>query len=147
MIHCSLGPVDLTLLIGPSPNYYLITLVFTLATGVLLLVVERVSDIMGRRYFMLTGQLLGVIGSIICAKANSIDVVIGGTVLTGFAGTTQTLYPLLIQEMVPNKYRSWGMALMATGMFPTIGFGPAIARAFVQHTVLGWRCVLPPVVF
>jgi MFS family permease len=129
----------LTLLSGPSDNYYLITLVFTLVCGVLLLVVGRLGDIVGRRYFMIGGQLLGIIGSIICAKATSINMVIGGTVLSACAGAVQTLYPLLVQELVPNKYRSWGLAAIALGVFPTIGGGPAIARAFVDNTALSWR--------
>lgn len=130
---------SLTLHLGPSADYYLITLVFTLVTGVLLLVVGRLSDIVGRRYFMIGGQLIGIIGSIVCARANSINMVIGGTVLSACAGSVQTLYPLLIQELVPNKYRSWGLAAIAMGVFPTIGGGPIIARAFVQNTELSWR--------
>jgi MFS family permease len=110
-------------------------------TGVLLLVVGRLSDIVGRRYFMIGGQLLGIVGSIICAKATSINMVIGGTVLSACAGAVQTLYPLLIQELVPNKHRSWGLAAIALGVFPTIGGGPIIARAFVENTELGWRYV------
>jgi MFS family permease len=134
--------IDLTLILGPSADYYLITLVFTLVTGVLLLVVGRLSDIIGRRYFMIGGQLIGIIGAIICAKATSINMVIGGTVLSACAGSVQTLYPLLIQELVPNKHRPFGLAAIALGIFPTIGGGPIIARAFVENTVLGWRYVI-----
>jgi predicted MFS family arabinose efflux permease len=90
---------------------------------------------------MVGGQLFAVIGSIICAKANSIHMVVGGTVITACAGAVQTLFPLLIQEIVPNKYRSYGLALVTAGFFPTIGGGPAIARALVEHTVLGWRYI------
>jgi MFS family permease len=135
------GGIGLIYFSGPSANYSLITLVFTLVTGVLLLVVGRLSDIVGRRYFIIGGQLLGIIGSIICAKATSINMVIGGTVLSACAGSVQTLYPLLIQELMPNKHRPWGLAAIALGVFPTIGGGPAIARAFVQHTELSWRYV------
>lgn len=88
---------------------------------------------------MIGGQLFAIVGSIICATANSIEVVIGGTVITAFSGAVQTLFPLLIQEILPNKHRSYGLALIAFGMFPTIGGGPAIARAFVDNTALGWR--------
>lgn len=115
------------------------TLVFTLVSGVLLLVFGRISDIIGRRYFIITAQLFAVVGSIICAKANSVNVVVAGTVLTGIAGGAQQLYPLLIQELVPNKYRIYGQAAITLGLSPTIGFGPAIARTLVERTALGWR--------
>lgn len=105
----------------------------------LLLVVGRLSDIVGRRYFMIGGQLISVIGSIICAEAQSINVVVAGTVLAGIAGTIQTLYPLLVQELLPNKYRSWGLAAVCLAVFPTLGGGPVIARLFVERTTLSWR--------
>lgn len=114
-------------------------MVFTLVSGVLLLVTGRLSDIVGRRWFMIGGQLFAVVGSIICALATSVHMVIGGTVLVGIAGAVQTLFPLLIQEIVPNKHRAYGLAVVSVGFFPTIGGGPAIARALVQNTALGWR--------
>jgi hypothetical protein len=42
--------------IGPSPNIYLVTMCFTLVSGVLLLIVGRVSDVVGRRYFFIGSQ-------------------------------------------------------------------------------------------
>jgi MFS family permease len=66
--------------------------------------VGRLSDIIGRRYFFIGSQAFAVVGSIICAKSNSINMLIGGTVLNGVAGAGQQLYPLLVTELVPNKY-------------------------------------------
>lgn len=124
---------------GPSPHYTLISLTKTLVGGVCLLIVGRISDIVGRRWFLIGGQAIGLIGSIVCALATSVDMVIGGTVLAGIAGAVETLYPLLIQEIVPNKYRGWGQAAITLGVFPTIGFGPIIARTLVAKTALSWR--------
>ncbi|KAF9887642.1 hypothetical protein FE257_009735 [Aspergillus nanangensis] len=124
--------------IGPSPNIYLVTMCFTLVSGVLLLVVGRISDIVGRRYFMIGGQAFAVIGSIVAAKANSIETVIGGTVLMAVAGAGQQLYPLLVQELVPNKHRGLAQGAISIGVLPTLGFGPAIARSFVESGA-GWR--------
>lgn len=127
--------------IGPSPNIYLISLVNTLFTGVLHLFFARLSDILGRRYFLVGGQTLGVIGSIICATGNSVDVLIGGSVLTGIGGAAGLLYPVIIHELLPNKYRHWGQAAITVTVLPTLGFGPAIARTMIAHTAVGWRGV------
>lgn len=105
----------------------------------MLLIFGRISDIIGRRYFIIVAQLFAVVGSIVCATANNVNTVIAGTVLTGIAGGAQQLYPLLVQELVPNKYRIYGQAAITVGLFPTIGFGPAIARTLVERTELGWR--------
>lgn len=88
---------------------------------------------------MIGAQLCAVVGSIVCAQAKNVNTVIDGTVLTGIAGGAQQLYMLLIQEIVPNKYRIYGQAAITLGIFPTLGFGPAIARALVEYTELGWR--------
>ncbi|KAN0088989.1 siderophore iron transporter [Hyaloscypha variabilis] len=125
--------------IGPSDNVTLISLVFTLVSGVGLLLVGRISDIVGRRYFIIGGQAFGLIGSIVCAKAKSINMVIGGTVFVGLSGAVANLYPLLVQELMPNKYRGYGQAAVTLAMVPTLGFGPLIARSLVTYTALSWR--------
>jgi MFS family permease len=125
--------------IGPSPNIYLVTTCFTLVSGILLLVVGRLSDIIGRRYFAIGGQVLAIIGSIICARATNINMVIGGTVLTGAAGAGQQLYPLLVQELVPNKHRFVAQGAISFAVLPTLGFAPLLARAMVANPNLGWR--------
>lgn len=112
---------------------------FTLVSGVLLLVVGRVSDVIGRRYFFIGTQAFAVVGSIIGATSNNINTLIGATVLTGVAGAGQQLYPLISQEMVPNKHRFLMQGAMSMAVFPTLGFAPLIARVLVEKTTLGWR--------
>lgn len=125
--------------IGPSPNIYLVSLMNTIFTGVLHLFFARLSDILGRRYFLIGGQMFTVIGSIICATGNSIDVLVGGSVLTGIGGASGLLYPVIIHELIPNKYRPWGQGAITVAVLPTLGFGPAIARSMIAHTAAGWR--------
>lgn len=125
--------------IGPSPNIYLVTLIYNIFIGVLHLLFGRLSDILGRRYFLLGGTLLSVVGSVVCAVANDISTVIGGSVLTGTGGAAALLYPIIVHEVLPNKYRHWGHASVTLGVLPTLGFGSAIARAFVADTSLSWR--------
>lgn len=127
--------------IGPSPNIYLISLVNSLFTGVLLLFFARLSDILGRRYFLIGAQVFGVIGSIVCATGNSVNVLIGGSVMTGIGGAAGLLYPVIIHELIPNKYRHWGQAAITVAVIPILGFGPAIARTMIAHTTVGWRGV------
>lgn len=127
--------------IGPSSNIYLISLMYTLFTGVLNLFFARLSDILGRRYFLVGGQTFGVIGSIICATGNNVNVLIGGSVLAGIGGAAALLYPVVIHELLPNKYRHWGQAAITLAVLPTLGFGTAIARTMVASTSVGWRGV------
>lgn len=71
-----------------------------------MLIVGRLSDVVGRRWFIIGGQVFAIVGSTISATAKSVNVVITGAAFTGIAGGTQQLYPLLVHELVPNKYPS-----------------------------------------
>lgn len=125
--------------IGPSSDIYLVTLIFNIFLGTLHLLCGRLSDILGRRYFLLGGMLLSVVGSIVCATAKNVNVVIGGSVLTGTGAAAALMYPIIIHEVLPNKYRHWGHAAVTLSVLPTLGFGSAIARTFVARTTLSWR--------
>ena len=125
--------------IGPSPNIYLVTLVNTLIKGTCLLLIGSVSDAVGRRYFIIGGQTCGLIGAVICATSKNINTLIGASALTGIAGSAQILYPLLSQELVPNKYRGWSQGVITLFILPTIGFGPIIARTMAANLPGSWR--------
>lgn len=127
--------------IGPSSNIYLISLMMTLFMGVLHLFFSRLSDILGRRYFLIGGLTFAVVGSLVCALGNTVNILVGGSVLTGIGSAASLLYPVIVHELIPNKHRHWGQAIITLGVLPTLGFGPAIARAMVAHTAVGWRGV------
>ncbi|KAH7088006.1 fungal trichothecene efflux pump [Paraphoma chrysanthemicola] len=125
--------------IGPDPNYVWIGLVNTLMLAIGYTIVGRVTDLCGRRYFIIGGNAVGVIGTIISATAKSIPILIGGNVLMGLAASTQTSTPALLGELLPMKHR-----FAITGLFFTIfvlpnTFGAAISHAFVENTAGGWR--------
>lgn len=110
-------------------------------TGVGVLLVGRLGDIIGRRWFLIGGQLLGLVSAVISAKATSINMLIVGSVIQGFSGTVQLTFPYVIQELVPNKHRGYAQAAMITAVIPFAGFGPVIARTLIENTEAGWRYV------
>ncbi|ORY16299.1 fungal trichothecene efflux pump [Clohesyomyces aquaticus] len=125
--------------LGPDPNYALIPIVKTLCGGVGLLLVGRLSDIFGRRWFMIAGAVLGVIGSIICATSKNIDTILGGTVFIGLAGAIQTSFSFVLMELVPNKHRALLTGFLFLTTCPLAAFGPLIARSLASYTALQWR--------
>ncbi|KAL1889494.1 hypothetical protein Sste5346_008872 [Sporothrix stenoceras] len=134
--------------LGPSPSYIWISDAGGIICGVGLLIVGRVGDIVGRRWFLIVGQVVGVAGSVICAKATSINMLIAGSAIYGVASTTQLTFPYIIQELVPNKHRGIVQGVMIIGVLPFAGFGSLIAREFINNPNLGWRwCYWLNVVF
>lgn len=125
--------------IGPDPAIIWIALIYTLGLALGLTLVGRLSDIFGRRYFLIGGVSLGLLGSIVCATAKTVPVLIGGQTLIGLAASVGYSYPFTMGELVPMKYRF----LVSSTFFPftyiTAGFGAAISTAFILHTNAGWR--------
>lgn len=75
--------------IGPDPNLTWVALTYTLTTGVCLILVGRLSDLFGRRWFMIGGACLGTLGTIVCATAKDIPALIAGETLVGLGASCQ----------------------------------------------------------
>lgn len=101
-----LAAPNLTLInndIGPDPNIPWVLLVYTLTLAVGLLLVGRLSDLFGRRWFFIGSAALALIGCIVCATAQSVGALIGGTTLIGLAASGQQSFAFITGELVPMK--------------------------------------------
>jgi hypothetical protein len=128
--------------IGPDDNYIWVSLVYTVSLSVSLVIVGRITDIFGRRYFVISFTGLGVVGSIVCATANTIPVLIGGNVLLGLSTAAGMSFPFLMGELVPIRYRYAASAALYVMLLPGSGFGPMISDAMIKnHPEVGWRGV------
>jgi MFS family permease len=125
--------------IGPDPNYLWIALVITLTLSVGQVLVGRLSDLFGRRWFFILGSALALVGCIVSAVATSVPMLIGGSVLVGFASAPQLSYTFVVGEIIPFKHRFHVQLYIYPWVTATTGFGPAIAYALVQHTKHTWR--------
>jgi MFS family permease len=100
--------------IGPSLNYSWVTISWTLAASITVSVSGRLSDIFGRRYFMLGGACIALVGCIVGATGQNINQMIASGVILGTGSGIQEMAYACIQEIVPNSWR-----LYAIGMFPS----------------------------
>ncbi|KIW76453.1 hypothetical protein Z517_11199 [Fonsecaea pedrosoi CBS 271.37] len=125
--------------IGPSSNISWVAIVYTLMIAVGLTIVGRFTDIFGRRHTFIGGAVLGVVGSIVCATAPTVGALIAGMTLVGLAASTQVSYFYVTAELIPQKYRFLGNAIMYVFMIPGGAFAPAIANSCILHTPGGWH--------
>jgi MFS family permease len=72
----------------------------------------RLTDIFGRRWFLIFGACLGMLGSLIGALGQSIPQMIAAGVIMGCGGGFQEIIFACVQEVVPNRKR-----LMALGSY------------------------------
>lgn len=108
-------------------------------TVVLSPIVSQAADYWGRRWFLVGLTFCGVIGSIVVARANSIEVAIVGFVITGLGYGAQPLLHTVASEVLPRRYRPWGQAFdnaaAALGGLTALLVGGALSR----HNPYGWR--------
>ncbi|KAJ9669756.1 hypothetical protein H2201_000141 [Coniosporium apollinis] len=124
--------------LGPDPSYTWITVSWQLCASIIISVSGRLSDIFGRRYFILFGSGLSFIGTIVGATGQSINQMIVSGVIFGTGSGFQEMAYACIQEIVPNKWRIYAIGLF--DLSASISFmGPLVAYAFIDKTTIGWR--------
>ncbi|OAG42658.1 hypothetical protein AYO21_03243 [Fonsecaea monophora] len=127
--------------IGPSSNYTWAILAWNVcltAGGVL---VGRLSDIFGRRWFFTSSSLVAIIGHAIGATANNMNQIIAASVFIGLAASAQSSFNYVLAEIVPVKHRFYWMSLMYCIISPISGFGAVFARLFIVNTSASWRWI------
>ncbi|KAF2651220.1 fungal trichothecene efflux pump [Lophiostoma macrostomum CBS 122681] len=125
--------------IGPSANLSWVNIARTLAESTMFLISGRLSDLFGRRYFFIGGNLICLVGLIVGACAKNIDTLIVASAVYGLGECIQLSFGVAIGELVKNKHRPIVMSFIFATSAPIATFGPQIARAFVRHPDLGWR--------
>lgn len=125
--------------IGPDPNLTWVSMSYLLTSSIGLIIVGRVTDIFGRRWWFIGGNAIGTIGAIVCAVAPNIPALIAGETLIGVGASVQLSYSFAVGEIVPLKWRFLAQAYVFVWGIPGSGLAPAISYVFIYQTAAGWR--------
>ncbi|KAI2782724.1 putative siderophore iron transporter [Daldinia loculata] len=125
--------------IGPSPYISWVNIARTLSLSFTYTILGRLSDLFGRRWFFIGGNIVALIGIIVCSVAQNVDSLIVGSAIYGLGETVQLSFNVAVGELVPNKHRPMVLSLIFATNAPIAGIGPMIARAVLQHPNMGWR--------
>src|SRR4051812_3896709 len=116
-----------------------------LVAAVAVPVFGRLGDLYGKRRMLLVATSALVVGSVVCALADSIGGMIVGRAITGASAAAIPLGISLIGSVLPAKRAGSGIALVSA----TLGIGGALglplAALVAEHTdyhVLFWICVV-----
>ncbi|KAL1862691.1 hypothetical protein VTK73DRAFT_6694 [Phialemonium thermophilum] len=77
-----------------------------LIQSVLSPVVGRLSDVIGRKALVVGLPLISFAGACICARATNVNMVIGGSIMSGFTLATLSIVQAIPSEVLPLKYRT-----------------------------------------
>lgn len=114
--------------IGPSNYIAWVNIARTLGLSFCYTILGRLSDLFGRRWFFIGGNIVALIGIIVCAVAQNVDTLIVGSAIYGVGETVQLSFNVAIGELVPNKYRPMVMSFIFLTNAPIAAFGPMIGK-------------------
>lgn len=148
---------------GTTTNSAWMSSGWTLGGTIAFAIAGRISDIFGRRYVLLIGQLILIVSYVRShspppwiewfkqlilldhwcdCTANSLNQLIAAMAVGGFGtGTALVLYPGL-SEILPNRYRSVGLAWTEFNLVPMSIFGSLAGHALAQNATWRWIFII-----
>ncbi|GAB7356579.1 hypothetical protein MBLNU459_g7312t1 [Dothideomycetes sp. NU459] len=115
-----------------------ITSVYNLGAVVAFMVCGVNSDLFGRRWFIIFGNVLVSVGGIIAGSAKSNPAIIAAMAITGFGGGNCQLAAFALPELLPNKWRPAAVALVDCTNYINVIVGPVAARYAMEHGAWRW---------
>jgi MFS family permease len=106
---------------------------FLLVSSAAAAICGRLGDLYGRRRLLLVVLALAAIGSAISATGSSLEQVIIGRGLQGFAGAILPLCYGLLREQLPSKNIAYATGILAASIVVAAAAGLLTGGALVQH--------------
>lgn len=125
-LHCAYWSILLT-------GIGRITSVYTAGGTIAFMVCGANSDLFGRRYFILFGNVLVFVGCIVGATSHSIGQSIAAHVMIGFGAGNCQLAAFALPELLPNKWRHFAVVIADGLIYFDVIVGPVAARIAVTH--------------
>jgi MFS family permease len=110
-----------------------------LMQSVLSPLVGRLSDVLDRRYLASIPPLIAFVGSVVCAKATSMNMLIGGGILVGVTLSTIAIVQAIPSEILPLKWRPLANGLAFLGGLAGSIVGGLGGGAVTNVNPAGWR--------
>jgi len=111
----------------------------------------RLADLFGRRKLLITTAIIFAAGAILCAAAQSPEMLVVGRIIVGLGiGLSSSTVPVYISEVAPAEARGWQVSLFQLAITVGILLAYLVDYAFAQ--IQGWRwmfglAVVPAAIF
>jgi len=86
------------------------------------------TDLLGRRWFLVAGNLICFVGHIVVGTAKNTNSIIAGMAIIGFGAANAQIAAFAVAELLPNKWRHIGVVLADAGVYIVITVLPVTAR-------------------
>jgi EmrB/QacA subfamily drug resistance transporter len=117
--------------------------IYLLALAVLVTTVGRIGDLVGRRLVFCAGLIVFSLGSIACATADSIAVLVGGRAIQGVGAAAMLALSLAIATLAfPAERRGRAIGIWAAVSSIALAIGPLVGGVVVEVASWRWLFVL-----
>ncbi|RAO71388.1 uncharacterized protein BHQ10_007400 [Talaromyces amestolkiae] len=106
----------------------------------------QLSDYMGRKQVVVTGQVFLLIGHLVGATAQGLNQIIAAMVIIGAGTGTVFVIYASISEILPNKWRPFGIASPEFLLCVVGSFGPVMARKLTQDVTWRWIFIIGEII-
>ncbi|KAF2653605.1 MFS general substrate transporter [Lophiostoma macrostomum CBS 122681] len=104
------------------------------------------SDLFGRRWFLIGGNILLFAGHLMCGLAKNSTTMIAGFAIIGFGAGNAQLAAFALPELLPNKWRHISVTIADLGTWVAVVIGPIAARyAIVSGDAWRWLFHAPTI--
>ncbi|CAA9473548.1 MAG: hypothetical protein AVDCRST_MAG65-938 [uncultured Solirubrobacteraceae bacterium] len=111
---------------------------FLLSASVCTPLAGKLGDLFGKARVLTAILAIFTLGSIVCALAETIEVLIAGRIISGVAGGVFPLAFGIINDEVPAERRAFGIGLMSAMFGIGGGIGLPLAGVIVDNVDLSW---------
>ncbi|KAF2500113.1 hypothetical protein BU16DRAFT_453129 [Lophium mytilinum] len=96
------------------------------------------SDLFGRRWFIISGNISVFVGYILIGSAKSTQAIIAGSTCIGMGAGLCQLAAFALPELLPNRLRHIGVLIADLSTWVAVLFGPIVGRYAIRHGQ-AWR--------
>lgn len=114
-----------------------LTSVYSIGGTIAFMLFGANSDLFGRRIFILMGNVMMIVGSIIGGTSHTIGQSIVAHVLFGLGGGCCQIAAFSLPELLPNKWRHFAVVIADAGIYFDVIVGPVVSRIAFKHDAVG----------
>lgn len=97
------------------------------------------SDLFGRRWFLIAGNVMAAVGSVIAGTAQSFQQLLAGMAIAGFGSGIGQMVAFAGPELLPNKWRPTAVVIADSFCLIASVIGPVVGRAAIRNnSTTGW---------
>ncbi|KAH0830965.1 hypothetical protein FOPE_01961 [Fonsecaea pedrosoi] len=112
---------------------------WTLSITVCFMVCGANTDLLGRRWFLVGGNVFCVVGHLVIGSAKTANTIIVGMALAGFGGGTCQMAAFAVTELLPNRWRHIGVVLADIASLGAVTFAPVAGRFGWENGTWRWN--------